>query len=167
LADEATTKRLYDYIRLRPQGVIATVTPDGRPQAALLDIAVSPDLKIVFETTDQTRKFANLRADPRVALVIGGMGEETLQYDGVVERLSERETEQARAHYISVFPQKFTHQNWPGNYYFQVRPLWVRFSNYHRPRKVEEFRFANEDSALAHAGWWRRLMHTPSSRQRN
>ena len=35
-----------------------------------------------------SRKFANLRADPRVALLIGWEAEQTVQYEGIAELLS-------------------------------------------------------------------------------
>jgi len=75
--------------------------------------------------------------------------------------------EDARAHYVSVFPQTLSHQNWPGNHYFRVHPLWVRFSNYQLPRKVEEYHFQRDASApaLTRKPWWRSLLR--SARQRN
>ena len=43
----------------------------GQPYGSLVAFAASPDLKsLVFATTRATRKFANLRADPRVSVVL-------------------------------------------------------------------------------------------------
>ena len=144
---EAARKRYYDFIRARTLGVIATTGRDGKPEAALMNIAVSAELEIVFETTDATRKFAHLKADPRVSFVIGWEGGETLQYDGVADEPEGRAFDEARRLFLSTFPQKTSHQNWPGNHYFRVRPLWVRFSDYNPPRKVEEFRFGTEEES--------------------
>lgn len=165
--EEAVRKRYYDFIHAKTQGVIATVGSDGRPEAALMDIAVTPDLEIIFETTDQTRKFTNLQVHPAIAFVVGWGGSETLQYEGVADEPEGRVLDEARASFIATFPQKASHQNWPGNHYFRVRPLWVRFSNYHPPRKVEEFRFGPDEQFLRRGSWWQRLSGRMPERQRN
>jgi hypothetical protein len=165
---ETAKRKFHAFIHARSLAVIATTGPDGKPEAALMNIAVTPELEIIFETTDATRKFANLKTNSRVSFVIGWDGDETLQYDGVTERLEGRALEEARARYVSVFPQKLSHQNWPGNHYFWARPLWIRFSNYQLPRKVEEYRFRPDAAARARtrAPWWRSLLR-PAPRQRN
>jgi hypothetical protein len=164
---EAAQAFFYDFLRRQTQGVIATVGGDTRPEAALVDIAVTPALEIIFETTDQTRKFVNLRDRPAISFVAGWGGDETLQYDGVVEQLSGRALEEALALYLSVFPQKASHPNWPGNYYFRTRPTWVRYSNYDPPRRIEEFRFGLDRGTQAGRSWWQRLMSSSQERQRN
>lgn len=167
MADDAAKRALYDFIHARGQGVLATAGKDGKPEAAVMDFAVTPELEIIFETTDQTRKFANLRRDHRVALVVGGWdGSETLQYDGLAHEPEGPMLDLARKRYFSVFPQKLSHQNWPGNHYFVIRPLWVRFSNYHPPRRVEEFRWDAAESPARHATWWSKL-RGQQRRQRN
>lgn len=136
-----TRDEVLAFLRSRYCGVIATATLDGRPEAALVDIAATEAGEIVFETTSATRKFANLRDNPRVALVVGWDDKQTLQIDGIVDTLSGSELARLRDFYLSVFPQKASHPNWPGNHYFRIRPRWMRFSDYHMPRSVEEFRF--------------------------
>jgi hypothetical protein len=166
---DAETARtfFYDFLHNRTQGVIATVGPEGRPEAALMDIAVTPALDLIFETTDQTRKFANLGDRPAISFVVGWGGDETLQYDGVVEQLSGRALEEALTLYLSVFPQKLSHPEWPGNYYFRARPTWIRYSNYHPPRRIEEFRFGPDQTPQSGRGWWKRFTRPSKERQRN
>jgi len=51
--------------------VLSTRTPEGHPYVSLVAFASAADLKcILFVTPATTRKYANLRADPRVALLI-------------------------------------------------------------------------------------------------
>ncbi len=136
---EPAKKKLLAFLQARRLAVIATADGEARPEAALIDFAVTGELEIIFETTTATRKITNLRHNPRVALVIGWDGDQTLQYDGLAEEPSGQALERIRARYLSVFPEKTSHQNWPGNCYFLVRPLWIRFSNYYTPRTVEEY----------------------------
>lgn len=135
-----TPAELYELVRNCRHAVIAT-TGSGGPEAALMDIAVTPELEIIFETTDATRKIRNMHDDPRVAFVIGWQNNRTLQYEGSVDEPLGREQERIVGHFFSAFPDKLSHRHWPGNHYFRVRPRWIRYSDYNSPRLVEEHHF--------------------------
>ncbi len=154
MAELSQTKRdqLVDFIRKRRLGVLCTVGPAGQPQAALMNLAILPDLSLVFETTSSTRKSGNIERDSRVALVIGWDGQETLQYEGLVERPSGRLLDLAKQTFVTTFPFKTSDEQWPGNSYFVVHPCWLRFSSYYRPRFVEEYQLA-ERAAPVTGGW--------------
>lgn len=138
----AVSKRqLCDFIRARPLAVLATACANGAPEAALVGVAVSEDLELIFDTTDATRKYPNLKRDPRIAFVFGGDGEETLQYEGVADEPAGAELARLKEIYFAAFPDGVTRQDWPGLTYFRVRPKWLRFSSYYRPRRVDEITF--------------------------
>lgn len=70
----ADQERLQDMIRsllqTQPLAVLATQS-QGQPYTNLMAFAATHDLKqVVFATNRATRKFANLLADPRVALLV-------------------------------------------------------------------------------------------------
>jgi len=132
--------------------VISTAGPQGQPQAALVNIAVLPDLTLVFETTTGTRKAANIERDPRVALAIGWGGAETLQLEGLAGMAEGRRLEEARSAFLATFPAKTADEHWPGNNYYVVTPCWLRFSSYYRPRFIEEYQLA-QTQAPAATGW--------------
>ena len=50
----------------------------GAPQSPLAGIAVTPELKIIFDPVEKSRKFANTARDARVAFLIGWQGEVTV-----------------------------------------------------------------------------------------
>ena len=67
-----TTKReLYNFIQKHKLGVLATVSSLNVPEAAVVGIAVTTDLELVFDTLGNSRKSQNLRLNPRIAFVIG------------------------------------------------------------------------------------------------
>ena len=166
---EEARATLYAFIKGQRHAVIATASNDGVPEAALINIAVTPDLEIVFETTSATRKYVNLLHNPRVCLVIGWDDDRTLQLDGLVDGPEGREYERLKAFYISVFPLRSSHEYWPGNDYYRVRVRWARLSNYIFPRKVEEFTFPVDETLYPLTrSWWARLRGPRRiSRQRN
>jgi hypothetical protein len=148
---------LYDYIAKRPLAVISTVSADRTPEAALVGVAVTRNLELIFDTTDVTRKCTNLRRNPRVAFVIGWDDERTLQYEGVADEPEGNQLEALKKVYFAAHPDGVNRQNWPGLTYFRARPLWVRFSNYYRPRSIEEMTFAQTPAPQRSKVWWNPL----------
>jgi len=95
---------LVQFIRDRGLGVLATVSADGHPQAAVVGVAATDDGDVVFDTTRTSRKFANLGRHPRVALAIGfdWDDEQTIQLEGAAAEVSQDSA--AVAAYYEQFP---------------------------------------------------------------
>jgi hypothetical protein len=131
---------VYEFVAVRKYGVVSSTGPGGEPQSALVGIAVSPELEIVFDTVKTSRKYPNLKADPRIAVVIGWEGEQTVQYQGVAIEPEGQDLLRAQAIYFSGWPNGVERQKWPGIAYFLIRPIWVRYSDFDTGR-VEEVKF--------------------------
>jgi hypothetical protein len=87
--------------------VIATASPSGSPAAALIGIALmgqAQDIRVIFDTLTTTCKYARIKANPRVALVIGLGEETTLQLDGEAEELAGEALAEAKAAYFRKWP---------------------------------------------------------------
>lgn len=70
MAEPETKIIIQDLLTSQPLAVLSTHQA-GQPYSNLVAFAAAPDLKnIFFATTRATRKFANLTADPRLALLI-------------------------------------------------------------------------------------------------
>jgi hypothetical protein len=70
IAMEKHRTDLISLFRSQPLAVLATHNK-GQPYGSLVAFAATEDLDyLVFSTTRSTRKFANLSADPRAAMVI-------------------------------------------------------------------------------------------------
>ncbi|HEY3838721.1 MAG TPA: pyridoxamine 5'-phosphate oxidase family protein [Bryobacteraceae bacterium] len=123
--------------------VLSTVSPSNQPQSALMGVAVTPDLEIVFDTRNTTRKYANLLANPRVAFVIGCVGEICAQYEGIAAELKGVALDRYLPVYFAAFPDGVDRRSWPGMTYFLVRPKWLRYCDYsRRPPLIREFELA-------------------------
>jgi len=127
------------YLQRHTSGVLSTIGDDGRPQSAFVDLAVTPDLEIVFETLASSRKFHNIERDRHVALVIGWDGNKTAQIEGVADEVPESRRDDLLALYRAACPRNARHEGWPGLTYVRVRPRWIRVSDYGWPWHVDEF----------------------------
>lgn len=133
---------LVAFLRRYKLAVQATVSADGAPQAAVVGIAVTDDLEIIFDTVETTRKYANLMSNPRIALVIGWDDEATAQIEGIADMPLGAELERVRAAYFAVYPDGRDRLAWPGITHVRVRPTWVRYSDFTAsPPRIVELRF--------------------------
>jgi hypothetical protein len=138
-----TTAELLAFLRTQRFAVQASRGADDSVQAALIGIAVTDTLEIVFDTLGATRKAQNLRRSPRIALVIGGWipgDERTVQYEGIADEPSGTELDRLKAAYFEAWPDGPSRASWPGLIYVRVRPTWIRYSDFSRnPPLITEF----------------------------
>ena len=128
-----TRDRLLAVMRRRRYAVESTADADGHPESAIVGVAVSDDFEVVFDTLGTSRKAANLRAEPHIALVFGsleGLDEETVQYEGTAVEPGGAERSRLVDLYLSVFPDGRERQSWSHLTYFRARPAWIRYSNF-------------------------------------
>jgi hypothetical protein len=123
---------VYRFIAGHKLGVLGTISSSGLPQSALVGIAVTPKLEIVFETVKSSRKFRNLVSKPDCSFVVGWKGEVTVQYEGIAQQPKGAALAQLQKVYFANWPDCLSHLSWPGIVYFVVRPTWVRYSDYDR-----------------------------------
>jgi hypothetical protein len=138
-----TAKDLLEFLRQHRLAVEASVSSGGGAQAAVVGFAVTDRFEIVFDTLVSTRKAANLRQNPKLALVIGGLvagDERTAQYEGVADEPSGAELARLTEAYYAAYPDGPSRLSWPGLIYVRVRPTWIRYSNYNvAPPQIVEF----------------------------
>ncbi|MGB8129440.1 MAG: pyridoxamine 5'-phosphate oxidase family protein [Candidatus Angelobacter sp.] len=137
-----TAADLYRFISQCKLGVVSAIGPLGAPQSALVGIAVTKNLEIVFDTVKSSRKYGNLIAKPACSFVIGWTGEQTVQYEGIAEELCGSELQRCQNIYFKAWPDGSPRLSWPGIVYFVVRPKWIRYSDFDQnPPFIQEFTF--------------------------
>ena len=142
-----TETDLYHFMTQCKLGVLASIGPERTPQSALVGIAVTPKLEIIFDTVRSSRKCPNLLATPACSFVIGWTGEQTVQYEGRAfelkrDELQSAELERYQPIYFDAWPECRAHLTWPDITYFMVRPQWIRYSDFAQsPPLMREFVF--------------------------
>jgi pyridoxine/pyridoxamine 5'-phosphate oxidase len=137
-----TQADLHRFIAQCKLGVLSTLAETGAPQSALVGIAVTPNLEIIFDTVKTSRKYPNLIARCRCAFVIGWAGYQTVQYEGEASELQGRELKRCQEVYFQALPDGPSRLAWSGIVYFVVRPRWIRYSDFDQnPPLIQEFTF--------------------------
>ena len=123
-------------------GVVSSLSAGGCPQSALVGIATTPVLEIVFDTLKSSRKYPNLIEHPCCSFVVGWGGEQTVQFEGIAIEPKGAELERYRSAYFAVWPDGPARMSWPGMTYFVVKPRWIRYSDFDRsPPLIAEITF--------------------------
>jgi general stress protein 26 len=87
--DAMTRADLLNFLCGHSLAAEASVSEFDAHQAAVVGIVVTDDLEIFFDTLGSSRKTRNLRRNPKIALLIGGMSagdEGPVQYEGTADR---------------------------------------------------------------------------------
>jgi uncharacterized pyridoxamine 5'-phosphate oxidase family protein len=141
---------LLQFLRSQSLAVEASVSLTGTPQAAVIGFIVTDDFNIFFDSVDASRKVQNLRHNPKIAFVIGGLiggDERTAQYEGLTDEPGGVELERLKEIYFNQFPDGRERQKLPGIVYIRARPIWIRYSDYNQiPPLIIEFNFTGSTS---------------------
>lgn len=135
-------KKIADFLKDEKLAVVSTVGPGGMPESAVVAFAEGKSLEVVFGTSNTSRKYANLKRNPRVAVVAGwSMGDKkTVQYEGVAEELLGKEAEKWAK--VLIAKNKFSARfhELSDQRYFLARPVWIRYSDF-KEDDIFEVRF--------------------------
>lgn len=138
-----TTEFLYNFLSRYKLGVVSSLSPEGLVQSALVGIAIAEDLRIIFDTVTDSRKYRNLLNDPQISLVVGWDGESTLQLEGIAEIPQGDELSKLKEIYYRAYPDGWDRAaTWPNLTYYCIRPKWIRYSDFNtQPPMIVEMKF--------------------------
>ena len=138
-----TKDDVFEFLRGKRLAVIATADSSGAPEAALVGFATTPDGRLIFDTSANSRKAANLATRPEIAVVVGWENEISVQIEGVARRPSDAELAAAKEVYFAVWPDGRARETWPDIAYIVVTPHWLRYSDFAAGPQIVEFRLGD------------------------
>lgn len=103
---------LHEMLQTQRLAVLSTAGPGGFPYSNLVSFAALGADRLLFATTRATRKYENLKADARVALLVDSRRNEEADFHealaatalGTAVELTGEEREKGLAAYIVKFP---------------------------------------------------------------
>lgn len=140
-----TKLEILKFIQTHTLAVQSSMSPHGQPQSAVVGFVINKDFHVFFDTLDSSRKVINLRANPSITFVIGGLidgDERTVQYEGIADEPKGIELESIKKLYFEIFPDGRERQNWKGLTYVRAKPTWIRYSDFNKdPPEIIEYNF--------------------------
>lgn len=118
--------------------VVSTCVGD-QPESALVDFVMTADFEIIFNTYTTSRKYKNLKLNPKVSIVIGfGDSLKTLQCEGWAQELEGHAEGKVMSDYKDHLGF-FRRWKIKDMRYFVVKPTWLRLSDFSEyPPKTAE-----------------------------
>ncbi|MBP9852199.1 MAG: pyridoxamine 5'-phosphate oxidase family protein [Candidatus Pacebacteria bacterium] len=126
---EIIKNKIFEFLGKHQVGVVSTIHANSQgTESALVGFAETDNLEIIFGTSNQTRKYKNIKANPHVSFVVGWtsiMG--TIQYEGIAKELSPEEVTSIAPIMIQKNVDNGKYINSENQVYFSVKPTWIRF----------------------------------------
>jgi len=139
--DEALT-----FLKAHSLATLATISPEGNPHARIVYYASDDAFNVYFLSLANTRKVADIRVNPKAAVVISDDDKQhMLQIEGVFEEMTDTATFGPIITKLSqnLFPEDgpeapVTHMDKAKPVFFKLAPTWVRWSNFTLGRSSAE-----------------------------
>jgi pyridoxine/pyridoxamine 5'-phosphate oxidase len=133
---------ILEFIESQSLMVVATIDPDGKPEAAVVGFGQTDSLELIFGTDDFSRKYHNLQQRPTVAVVIGGEGGKTVQLEGVAEVLGREDKQLVQETYWRKSPRAASFDANASQRYLKITPNWLRYTDLkQKPPEIIELKF--------------------------
>lgn len=107
------TEQLHDLFFTQPLAVLSTAG-NGQPYCSLIAFAVTSDLQdMIFATTRSTRKYVNMKSNPRVSMLIDNRSNEVSDFHNAMAVTATGEvtevTEQEETDCLRIYLKKHPH----------------------------------------------------------
>lgn len=142
--DKAIAEKAYLFFKSQATGVLATISPDNKPEAATVGFVVSDGWNFYILTHLNSRKVKNIESNPSIAFVVGtSLLPQTLQMEGIATTIANNphfsealrlfdETEKLRTNPIfAIYKDNYT--------IIRVEITWVRFLEFDKINNAEKY----------------------------
>lgn len=142
-ASTESKRNIFEFLKSNPVGVLATVSPEGKPHAAAVYFSINEKFKITFVTKLETRKYNNLSHNNNVMLVsFEPKSQTTAQITGQAEEITGIPDEAMQALRSTIWAALKTSETGipptskllAGNLTaFRIEPTQIRMAKFMRP----------------------------------
>ena len=134
--DASDRAAVAHFVRVCGSGVVASIGADGGPQAAYVGLTATDEGVLVFDATSDSRKVANIRERPEVAIAVTG-ADTSVQLEGRARVTHDEERWRLGEVYSERFPGSRALDR--GFEVVAVEVLWVRVydAGEHPPKVIE------------------------------
>lgn len=134
--------RIYDFLKSKHDGVLATVDPNGNPHATAIYFVPQDDFSVLFTTKRDTKKYDNIQHNNHVMfLVYDSYSQTTVQIEGIAELVEDTAESQAAFDSMLESAMMKSEAGTPpisklyAGYYvaYKIKPVQIRMAMFVRP----------------------------------
>lgn len=129
--------KMLAFMSERKFCVVSTIHANGTPESAFVAYT-SSNLDLFIGTSNLSRKFANITANPAVAIVIADQQGE-IQYEGQATVVDPENFTEVEESHLSQIPGSDKYRKDPTQEYIHITPTWIRFIDHTVEDQVEEW----------------------------
>lgn len=129
MEDYEKKKLILDFIKRHNLAVLATTTPENKPEAAIVEFSEKDNLELIFDTFFTFRKYKNLQSNTNVAVVIGRDEDKTVQYEGEAIELKDNELKECQKIHVTKLPDAAKFVEMKDIKFFKIIPKWARYTD--------------------------------------
>ena len=122
-------KTILEFIKKHTLAVLATISPESKPEAAAIEFSEKDNFELIFDTFPTFRKYKNLQTNPNVAVVIGWDKDITVQYEGEAVELKGDELMEYKKIHATKLPDSAKFIEMEDLRLFKIIPKWIRYSD--------------------------------------
>jgi general stress protein 26 len=138
MTDSTKKEAALAFLKSHDLAMLATVSAEGQPRARLVYYASDEAFNIYFLSLANTRKVADIRANPKAAMVISSDDKQhTLQLEGTFEEMTDTATFGPIITELSrhLFPEAepaapITHLDKDKPVFYKLAPTWIRWGDF-------------------------------------
>ncbi len=137
------------FLKFHTLGALATLSPEGEPHVRLAYYAGDETFATYFMSLANTRKVADIHANPKAAFVVSSEDKaHTLQIEGVFEEITDTATfgpilaELTKHLYPNEEPSApITHMDASHPVLYKLTPTWIRWGDFTHGTHTNEVMF--------------------------
>src|SRR5687767_2341326 len=121
---------IRDFLHGYDLCVLSTTNAEGKPESALVGFSDNDTYKLLIGTTTSSRKYANIKTNPNISVVIGWNEGISLQYEGVARILQKgQELDSYLENHFTKLPGARKYKDNPEQCYIITEPRWLRYTD--------------------------------------
>lgn len=128
MENDEKKKSILDFIKKHRLAVLATTSPENKPEAAVIEFSEKDNFELIFDTFSTFRKYKNIQLNSDVAVVIG-RDDITVQYEGEVVELKGDELKEYQKIHITKLPDSSKFVEMEDIKFFKIIPKWIRYTD--------------------------------------
>ncbi len=135
---------LHSFMVGHRYGVVSSISGDGTPQSALVGIAISQDLEIIFDTVEVFPEISQSHSHGQIALLSwDGLEKQTVQFEGLASEANGPDLKRCQEIYFSSLAGGASAFEMAGTSpILWCDPDGIRYSDYDQtPAVIEEVAF--------------------------